>query len=381
MDKRMKLKSFLMAAVVALCAPCAWAFTVSINTKTIGFVAGRTSGHEEITRQAMNRLEQSLLSIGIDAVSFAPELLGERGANPFGTKGFSVANKIIQGNYATDFPDTVAKVFDVAAWHGEASDGWTSNPNVQILHFLQNRQPDGALVSQLESCNSGREKIVKSTLEGARLWRAGDRRLALFLFGHATHTIQDSFSPAHTIRADKDHNHNLLKICYYGHAETKNADSCYHLPVDPRDGIWIRTPSQLNHVKKEFPAESAAVLPYVPVFTSFMLFDTFKETALKHEARLARTATMRYLYLVATYLKASDQDDVDFQRLRKILTENLFEGRTGMLSVDQGLIKADESQPIPMAEGIIRCDKLDTTASTPLPTEPEIKNFERWGSE
>jgi len=374
-------KSLFIISVVAFAAPSVWGFTVSVNTTTIGFIAGRTSGHEEITRQAMNRLEESLLASGIDALSFAPDLLGERGPNPFGTKGFSVENKIIQGNYATDFPDAVAKVFDVAAWHGESSAGWTHNPSVQVLHFLQNRRPDGVLVSQLESCNAGREKIVKSTLEGVRLWRSDNRRLALFLFGHATHTIQDSFSPAHTIRADKNNNHNLLKICHYGHPETKSAESCYHLPLDPRDGIWIRTPGQLTHVKKEFPTENAAILPYMPVLTSFMLLDTFKESALKHEARLARTATMRYLYLVAMYLKTADQDDVDFQRLRKILTENLFEGRTGMLAVDQGLVNADAALPVPMAEGIIRCDRLDPHATATLPTEQEIKDFEMGRSE
>jgi hypothetical protein len=121
-------------------------------------------------------------------------------------------------------------------------------------------------------------------------------------------------------------------------------------------------------------------VPYVPVFTDFMLLDWFKESALKHEARLARTATMRYLYLVAMYIRNPNPDD-DFSRLGKILMENLFEGRTGMRAVDQGLIKADESQPIPMAEGIIRCDKLDAKTSTTLPTEDEVKTFERWGSE
>ena len=375
----MKRKSFIIAAVIALCVSSARAFTVSIDTKAIGFVAGRTSGHEEITRQAMNRLEQSLLSVGIDAVAFAPELLGERNSHPFGTKGYDVENKIIQGNYATDFPDAVSNVFDVAAWHGEASAGWTTNPNVQVLHFLQNRHPDGALVSQLETCSAAREKIVKSTLEGVRRWRSGDRRTALFLFGHGTHTIQDSFSPAHTIRADKNNNNNVLKVCYYDHFRA-DADSCYHLPVDPRDGIWIRTPSQLVLAKKESPGENIAILPYVPVLTDFMLLDSFKESALKQEARLARTATMRYLYLLATYLKYG-QDDAGFERLRKILTENLFEGRTGMRAVDQGLAKADDSLAIPMADGIIRCDKLDAAVSAPVPTEQEVKDFATGGGQ
>jgi hypothetical protein len=375
----MKRKPLLIAALVAFSAASAWSFTVSVNTKMIGFVAGRTSGHEEITRQAMNRLEPSLLAAGIDEASFVPEFLGARGANPFGTKGFSVDNKIIQGNYATDFPEALVKVFDLAAWHGEVPGGWTTNPNVQVLHFLQNRRPDGALVPQLENCNAAREQIVRSTQEGVRLWRSGERGTALFLFGHATHTIQDSFSAAHTIRADRNNNHNVLKVCYYD-VFRPTADSCYHLPVDPRDGIWIRTPGQLLLAKNESLGESAAIVPYVPVFTDFMLLDSFKESALKHEARLARTATMRYLYLVAMYLKNPGPDD-DFSRLRKILMENLFEGSTGMRAVDQGLPKADDARPIPMAEGIIRCDKLDAKAATTLPTEEEVKNFERWGAE
>ena len=373
----MKRKLLLVAALVAFSAATAWSFTVSVNTRVAGFVAGRTSGHEEITRQALNRLEQSLLAAG-SATAFAPEFLGARGASPFGTKGFDVDNKIIQGNYATDFPDMLAKVFDLAKWHGLVPDGWTNNPNAQVLHFLQNRRPDGAWVPQQESCNAGREMIAKITQEGVRLWRSGDRPLALFFFGHATHTIQDSFAPAHTIRADKDHNHNVLKICYYGQVDTTNADSCYHLPVDPRDGIWIRLPSQLMLAKQESPGESAAIVPYVPLFTDFMLFDSFKESALKHEARLARTATMRYLYLVAMYIGNPDPDD-GYSRLGKILMENLFEGPTGMRAVDQGLAKADDALPVPMAEGIIRCDRLDPKASTPLPPEEEVKTFEKWG--
>ncbi|HEX9446055.1 MAG TPA: hypothetical protein VGA73_18190, partial [Candidatus Binatia bacterium] len=88
----MKLKLLPVAALVAFFAASAWSFTVSVNTKAAGFVAGRTSGHEEITRQAMNRLEQSLPAAGIDAAAFAPEFLGARGANPFGTRGFDVDN-------------------------------------------------------------------------------------------------------------------------------------------------------------------------------------------------------------------------------------------------------------------------------------------------
>lgn len=373
----MKRALLPVAALVVFSAASAWAFTVSINTTAAGFAAGRTSGHEEITRQALNRLERSLPAAGLDAADFAPEFLGARAADPFGTRGFDVDNQIIQGNYATDFPEALVKVFDIAAWHGEVLAGWTTNPNVQVLHFLQNRRPDGALVAQEETCNAAREKIARTTREGVRLWRAGGRRLALFLFGHATHTIQDSFSPAHTIRADKDHNHDLLKICYYGYA-AGGGDSCYHLPVDPRDGIWIRMPNQLLLAAKESPGESAAIVPYVPVFTDFMLFDSFKESALKHEARLARTATMRYLYLMARYLRKSEPDD-DFSRLGKILKENLFEGTTGMRAVDQGRPKADDALPIPMAEGIIRCDRLDARASTTPPTEEEVKNFEKWG--
>jgi hypothetical protein len=364
---------FISALLISI-SRTAVAFTVSVNTKLLGFEAGRTSGHEEITRQAMNRLESSLTNIGIDVYAYAPELLADREADLFGTKGFSAHNRIIQGNYATDMPEAWSEVFSLPIFYGEPASSWQSGAKVQFLHFLRNRNADGTLVSQLDTCRQAREQITQNTITGVKLWRMGLKRAALFLFGHSSHTIQDSFSPAHTIRADTEHNNDVLKVCYYGLAKNPGADTCYHLPVDPRDGIWIRGPLQLAKTLKTFPHEDAAIVPYVPVITSFII-GPLKESSLKYEARLARTATLRYFYVIAAYLNDYATDDPEFKGLRKILMENLFEGRTGVLAVDQGLAQANPGISISMPKGIIRCDQLDPNASALVPSESEILDF------
>src|SRR5262249_60641310 len=107
-------------------------------------------------------------------------------------------------------------------------------------------------------------------------------KVALFLFGHALHTIQDSFSAAHTVRAGAADNHDLLNVCYYGKPLNVGSSACYHAVPDLRDDIWLG--NILEVVKK-----GGSVVP----------LDEIKERSIKAEAQLARTATMRYLYTVA----------------------------------------------------------------------------------
>jgi hypothetical protein len=371
------MRSFL-AGVAAVLSPFAVAFTVSVNTSKLGFYAGRTSGHEEITRQAMNRLEEILKANQVDLKAAAPKFLGDRDAAFFGTKGFISQNKVIQGNYATDWPDQLLSQFNLPKWHKEPLEGWQNNPNMQILHFLQNIKSDNTLVSQKESCLIAREKILKATREGVIQWIAGKKSKALFMFGHATHTIQDSFSPAHTVRGPSDRNNDVLRICYYGSAQSTDPGDCYHKIVDARDGIWIRTDEQENLTKLEWPNEEVEQIPYAPFATSFISREA-KESALKHEARLARLATIRYLYLVALYLKGIDGGliDKDFKVLPEFITERFFEGVTGFEPVDQGVAKPVAGAAIHMSEGAIRCDRLDPSALAPEPSEEETKKFEQ----
>ena len=340
-------------SIVSLClivlSQGAAAFMVSVPLETplllfpLGFATGSTSGHEEITRQAMNRLESNLLRIGIDAAKLSPEFLGGRDVNILSTHGLNTPNMIIKGNYSTDMPSELIEIFNIPEFHDQPLAGWTNNPNIQVLHFLRNIDPkDGSLYSQFDTCVQAKEKIIKSTLEGVKRWIADDQKSALFLFGHATHTIQDSFSHAHTLRDKDSNNSDLLKVCYYGPMRNTSPDACYHQMIDTRDDIWFSNPINfINKVSILIPLEKT------------------KEGNLKAEAKLARTATMRYLFLVATFIHDNKLNgDLNETQLIQTLNKKLFEGLTGMTAVDQGEVAPVSNLKMPMPNGIIRCERL-----------------------
>jgi hypothetical protein len=323
------------------------AFTVAIPHRLL--LSGVSSGHEEITRQAMNRIDLSLKLIGIDIDKSFPEFLGDRDVEISGTKGLTTKNFIIKGNYSTDIPGKLLDTYDIPKWHGQALEGWTNNPKVQDLHFLRNVTDDNKLVSAYETCMSAREEIVKSTAEGIRLWnqslKDNDlslREKSLFLIGHATHTIQDSFSSAHTKRDDSNHNNDVKNICYYGLKRADEQGACYHLKVDPRDDIWVSNVFDIIRKVVIFPIAS----------------DSVKEENIKEEAVLARTATMRYLFLVASTIKNQNEKPGSIQEIRTLLKDRLFEGASGMKAIDQGLAVASDTLPISMPNGVIRCEAL-----------------------
>ncbi len=325
-----------------------FAFTVSVPIDTpkilfpLGFVAGSTSGHEEITRQAMNRIDISLKAAGLDIAASYPEFLGDRDVDIAGANGLTSKNLVIKGNYATDMPNGLLSLYNIPKWHGQPEVDWTNNPNIQVLHFLRNVKPDNSLVSPYETCMSAREEIIKSTVEGVRLWNAGDHERGLFLIGHASHTIQDSFSSAHTVRDDSAHNNDLKNVCYYGKKRPDSADLCYHEPIDARDDIWLS--NALDIIRQ--------------IFITISPVNSWKESNLKSEAVLARTATMRYLFLVAIALSKEGPNDLTPEQVRSVLTQNLFEGSSGVLSVDQGLAIPVDNVPISMPNGIMRCQGL-----------------------
>jgi hypothetical protein len=362
----------LPALLLLIASPGAWAFTVAIPSPVsqassqiaaqfplltapldvasfpADILTGSTSGHEEITRQAMNRLEIHLSAAGLSLNRLSPEFLADRRVEIDGASGLVSKNMIIRGNYATDLPFGFVDEFDVPKWHGLPLQGWTGNANGQVLHFLQNRNPDGSLVSPRDTCRQARDEIVRTTAEGLRSWGAGNIKVALFLFGHATHTIQDSFSSAHTVRAAAADNHDLLNVCYYGPVLNVGPAACHHDVPDIRDDIWLENPIEL--LKK---------------VSSAIPLDEIKERGIKAEARLARTATIRYLYLVSRILFDGKSQGVSAGDVKTLLDMRLFDGATGVLAIDQGLAKEDAAQPVPMPRGVMNCDRLGSTPLVP----------------
>jgi hypothetical protein len=242
---------------------------------------------------------------------------------------------------------------------------------------------DDLLTSQEDTCYEARKRITSTTIDAAKLWeeaeqvgyqaasaeRIASRRSeakklrekeqflkgkALFLVGHATHTLQDSFSPDHGRRDSDSGNNDLRNICYYGGETKKQLEglalgdkACYHpLPGSSLgDLIWIRSSRQLALAQSEWKHETTAKSP-----ESFVFIPPNREAALKHEARLARDASARYYFILAKYLHekrtAKAKDDVAYSVLSRRLTDQLFEGNAG--------IPGDTK----MAKGVLRCDRM-----------------------
>ncbi len=257
------------------------------------------------------------------------------------------------------------------------------------------------------------------------------RRKALFFMGSATHVIQDSFSPAHTFRDDSGNN-DLMDVCFYdpselkegllrGHVhaqvsvaqglwitgpiqryidkltrETSNRYkknlACLHSTYDIRDRIWIRARSELDLAKRNDWAnreeeywKTAKKIGFIfkrkpePVRAcddNNFSTDEGRHGCLKHEARLARSATIKYLVLMTKSLfelrdalpnMTDEQIDAFF---KDKLDTQLFEGSDPTIS-RYGL---DQVMP----EGILRCHKLRTGIESMKLSHQETREIGRY---
>ncbi len=111
------MDKFILVLIGLLFFNFASAFSVAIPISDpllpIGFLAGATSGHEEITRQSLFLLNKYFSSVGISIDELSPEILIDKNVNFIGTSGLNTQNSIIRGNYATDLPDGLAEHFNL----------------------------------------------------------------------------------------------------------------------------------------------------------------------------------------------------------------------------------------------------------------------------
>jgi len=249
----------------------------------------------------------------------------------------------------------------------------------------------------VETCTEARDRIFTSTLAGLKYIDKKQMDKALFSFGIATHTIQDSFSPSHTFRDDKG-NYDIVDICYYDqhiphaskqiigmltqafHISTKtpeslkkmfplyqdrwktfkNGKACAHLKVDLRDFIWIRNANQLkvaisqewSRWEAEYWRQHKPTKPVKKCSANYLTTDKRKHQCLTHEARLARTATTRYLSLLYAYVVTTleKKKPLAFEsRVKNIFMKRFFDGNAGIQSYQISKI---------MPKGVIRCEGL-----------------------
>lgn len=342
-----------MALLVALLAPIsAHAFTVAAPEllpvvgrpihKLLDKVAfdpfTASSGHEEITRQALVKVANALIQNGIDPLKGNEKFLGEMNQRVIlSMSGALTSNRIVNGNYCTDMPKHQSAKLDlIAFWGLSPGVDWHNDKDTQTLHFLRGEKAVGALMSAKEACQDAQQKILKIALKAAAEWLAGNKEESSFLVGHATHVIQDSFSPAHARRGDVRSNFALQDVCYYGKKRQRAlraqglADSiCYHNTVDILgDGIWNNSAAEAELARQNWPEEGSAIADAEQGPDS-----ESRELALKHEARLAREATARFLYVLATAVAAEKENDSGFgsaaaERLTQRLSKEFFNGST-----------------------------------------------------
>jgi hypothetical protein len=162
---------FILGALGSLLLPV---YAVTVAGAIPGYTVGYTSGHEEITRQAMIQARNELARIGIhpDQLPGLHDLLGDLDPKFLGTKGNRTPNMVLRGNYATDFPEEVGMYYPLSlkSFHGipEAAD-WHTSPGSQWIHFLRNYQGEG-LASAKQTCRLVQKNLVRIAVEAARFW-------------------------------------------------------------------------------------------------------------------------------------------------------------------------------------------------------------------
>jgi hypothetical protein len=166
--------------------------------ETIGCLIG-TVGHEHILRIAEMRAHAMTDS------EFYTQGMAELAT---GSGGDSSKDDLVIGNYSTDKP-IYTETFDLAQWHADLfgvgrEESWHESGARQMFHSLVNFTVDDnnprSLFNREANCKAIRNVMETQTRKGLELVKAGRKQEGMRLIGSVTHTIQDSFSRAHTVR-------------------------------------------------------------------------------------------------------------------------------------------------------------------------------------
>ena len=345
----MKTYNLLISSVLLLGVLSAGAFE---SAPSLIFVGSTYSGHEEITRQALNNTAKRIKLVDTANPLFElSDLSFDLAPEAKGLFGYKSKNMIIHGNFATDFPKQTTVLSLAKFWNNNSLSDF-ENPESQVLHFLKNHKNKVTLASARATCLTARENIKHITTEALKAWERNEKSQALFLLGHATHTIQDSFSPAHTVRAGADNNYNLKNICFYGTVMSKNMDMsrrgpkdlCFHSAPDSKDAIWNSSPDLYKKTLSNWSSEQSIQCDKQ---NSYPETDEQKSACMNDEARLARVATEKYLFLVFGQISPQNFVKRDSENFVAGLDANLFDGPVGEAELDQKMVN-----------GILRCEGL-----------------------
>jgi hypothetical protein len=143
--------------------------------------------------------------------------------------------QVCNGNLETDSSsnDTV-----LARHYG--ADTFNSG-SMQHLHFNRDWVSQSSMrwvQSARDTCVQARERIIAATTRAINQWRSNRREQAAYWLGHATHTIQDSFARAHTMR---DGGWRLQNVCSWELRYTPPG-VCDHGSIRDGDKAWNSSP-------------------------------------------------------------------------------------------------------------------------------------------
>lgn len=267
------------------------------------------------------------------------------------------ATDVPNGKYIISLPDFWQFPNDILQWH--------NNPIGQHLHSLRNRTEDKVhLESALEACFGTKKDILNVMSQAFDYLAVNKKNEFLFLIGHGLHIIQDSFSSAHT-RRQSSGNYNLTDLCYYGERQ-ENETACYHEENDERDQIWLmREPADLFALtKKEWLVRGEAVkaIKSIDKFDLIKTTEKDKRAYLKHQARLAKIASIKFLKLNLELLLEMPKVLFKDEDSRESFKKQYMNKMNNLLEVDASEKVGVESKTFSydkiMSDGIMKCSEL-----------------------
>lgn len=226
------------------------------------------------------------------------------------------------GNRRVDFPKELLAHLDngILAYVDALMDR-TERPDEQAHHFLL--ADSGTEESAAEAA---REHVFAVTAQALRLWNR-DRIRALTLLGQAQHTLQDSFSPAHTVRRTENSSYGALPSDARSGSEGEGVQTCRgacgcilrvkaYLRRDEefRAGVLYHgtEADTIGHITTEDSIYKRGRSCHRPL-TQGAVFD-----CLNAHARQGALATMSYLAWVRRELRAGNAgEDTPPERLRE----------------------------------------------------------------
>jgi MYXO-CTERM domain-containing protein len=186
--------------------------------------AGPTRGHEDITRFGV-QLANNLIKAELGGPAFYASI-------PEGEACLTTADELLRGNCRTDMPDA-----EFTSYYGVSALEFGDHPELQDLHALRNFTPENKPISGWYACRRARARITNAIQMAVAFEQLDDQAAALRWIGHASHTVQDSFTPCHTVRQGSRFE-TLTDICTYA---VQFPGICLHSKPDLKDRIWLGT--------------------------------------------------------------------------------------------------------------------------------------------